>query len=155
MTNTDVEIKYKVCRYHLENSECQLTQPSTLLCQGEANCTFHRLNAEKLCPSCNKKGADWSGYGEHGGFKYTCWSCGHVWTEPLVWPETPGVCLRCGREFTNPVPEVTNPGLIRDIACKGWCAACNAFTMSVVYRWSSAYAVDPKQLDDPLRGGKR
>jgi len=63
-------------------------------------------------------------------------------------------CLRCGRELDNPVPEVVNPGGIRDIACEEWCAACNALAMSVVYRESSAYYRSEKKLVDPARGGR-
>ncbi len=56
-------------------------------------------------------------------------------------------CLRCGKEFDNPMPEVTYPEGIHEIACKEWCAECNQFTMNVIRRWSSAYRVkDPVDL---------
>ena len=151
---SSAEVKRKVCRYHLDSGGCQLIPP--FMCAGEADCTLYQLDAEMLCPNCNKKGADWSGWGEHGGFKYTCWNCGHVWTEPLISRlKTPGVCLRCGRGFTNPVPEVTSPGSDPEIACKEWCAECNLFTMNIIRRWSTAYKIDPRKLVDPVRGGGR
>lgn len=65
-----------------------------------------------------------------------------------------GKCRRCGREFTNPVPEVTDPGRDPEIACKEWCAECNAYTMNIIRRWSTAYAIDPRKLCDPLKGGR-
>jgi len=60
------------------------------------------------------------------------------------------VCRRCGREFTNPVPEVTDPSGNKEIACVEWCSDCNALAMSILFRWSSAYCM--KHLRDPLRG---
>lgn len=62
------------------------------------------------------------------------------------------ICKRCGKEFTNPVPEVAVPTGITEIATTDWCADCNKFAMSIVYRWSSAYA--DKRLVDPLKGGR-
>lgn len=62
-----------------------------------------------------------------------------------------GRCRRCGREFSNPVPEVTYPEGIHEIACDEWCADCNALAMSIVFRESSAYK--RKLLFDPRRGG--
>jgi len=50
-------------------------------------------------------------------------------------------CKRCHKEFENPVPEVTYPEGIHEIASKEWCAACNALVMSIVYRESSAYNI--------------
>ncbi len=61
-------------------------------------------------------------------------------------------CLRCGREFDDPVPEVTYPEGINEVTCREWCAECNQFTVSVLFRWSSAYRV--KHPIDPVRGGK-
>lgn len=63
-----------------------------------------------------------------------------------------GKCRRCGREFSNPVPEVTYPEGIHEIACKEWCAECNTYAMSVTFRWSSAYRT--RRLHDPMKGGK-
>lgn len=63
----------------------------------------------------------------------------------------PKLCRRCGREFTNPTPEVKEPGGRTEIACVGWCSDCNALTMSVLFREISAYRT--KHLVDPLRGG--
>lgn len=61
-------------------------------------------------------------------------------------------CLRCGKDFDDPVPEITYPEGIREIATKEYCAGCNAFVMSIVFRESSAYK--QKHPIDPLRGGK-
>ena len=61
-------------------------------------------------------------------------------------------CKRCGREFDNPVPEVTYPEGIHDIATKEWCADCNALTLTVLFRESSAYRKLP--LHDPMKGGR-
>lgn len=152
MTNANAETRYEVCGFRLENGGCRLTFP-VWRCVGENKCTHYRLDAEKLCPSCGKRGASWTGYGEHGGFRYTCWRCEHVWTESLASrPGTPGVCLRCGKEFDSPVPEVTYPGGINEIACNEWCAECNKFAVSILFRWSSAYRI--KRPLDPVRGGK-
>lgn len=63
-----------------------------------------------------------------------------------------GKCRRCGREFTNPVPEVTIPTGNKEIACREWCPDCNCLTMSIVYRESTAYRKE--RLYDPLKGGK-
>jgi len=62
-------------------------------------------------------------------------------------------CFRCGRGFTNPVPEVTDPTGNREIACKDWCSDCNCLVMSVIFREISAYR--RVRLLDPLRGGQR
>jgi len=138
------------CEYHLEDDSCQLLSPQKFHCQGEDRCTHYQLEAKKLCPDCNKMGASWSGYGKPGGLKYTCWSCGHTWTEPLTWPKTPGVCLRCGREFENPVPEVIDPEGGKEIATSEWCSDCNKLVMSIVFREVSAYRTKGF-LYDPLR----
>jgi len=63
-----------------------------------------------------------------------------------------GKCRRCGREFDDPVPEVTYPEGINEIVCREWCAECNRFAVSVLFRWSSAYRV--RHPIDPVRGGK-
>lgn len=76
-----------------------------------------------------------------------------IYGEPKPTPFD-GRCRRCGKEFDSPVPEVTYPGGIVEIASHEWCAECNAFAMNIVYRWSSAYRVDPKNLVDPVRGGE-
>jgi len=144
------------CKSHLEDDSCQLLFPSGFICVGENNCTHHQLNAERLCPSCNNKGASWSGYGKHGGFNYTCWGCGYIWTELLTWPKTPGICRRCGREYDSPVPEATHSHEYanHEIASAEWWADCNAFAMSVLFRESSAYRPEEKgELRDPTRGG--
>lgn len=141
------------CEYHLDNGRCQLGG----MCKGEDRCGLYQLDASRVCPSCNGKGAGWSGYGKPGGFKYTCWSCGHTWTElGISRPETPGVCLRCGREFENPVPPVVNPEGGREIATSEFCADCNKLIMSVVFRDATAYRVPGTRetLHDPIRGGK-
>lgn len=65
-----------------------------------------------------------------------------------------GKCRRCGAGFTNPVPEVTVPGGDPEIACVEFCAECNVFVMNITRRWATAYAVDPKELVDPVRGGR-
>ena len=53
-----------------------------------------------------------------------------------------GHCRRCGREFDNPVPEVSNPSGIRtDIASTEWCSDFNKTAMSALYRDSGAYYV--------------
>lgn len=64
-----------------------------------------------------------------------------------------GKCRRCGREFDNPVPEVTYPEGINEIVCDEWCAECNKFAVSILFRWSSAYRV--RHPIDPARGGSR
>lgn len=61
-------------------------------------------------------------------------------------------CLRCGKEFDNPIPEVTYPEGINEIVCREWCAECNKFAVSVLFRWSSAFRV--KHPIDPVRGGE-
>jgi len=64
-----------------------------------------------------------------------------------------GKCRRCGREFDNPVPEVTHPEDNREIASVECCADCNTLIMSVIFRGISAYRKE--RLYDPLRGGSR
>lgn len=65
-----------------------------------------------------------------------------------------GHCRRCGRSFDDPVPEVTHSEGIHEIACVEWCAECNAFAMSIVFRESSAYRVAKGSLRDPMQGGR-
>ena len=48
-------------------------------------------------------------------------------------------CLRCGREFNNPVPEVVNPKGNKEIACVHWCGDCNSKVMGIIFRHTSAY----------------
>ena len=129
------------CRYHSDNDLCGVGMLGDR-CKGEDNCTSHQLNANMLCPNCDSRGADWTGWAKHGGFNWTCWTCKETWVEPLVWEETPGICLRCKKPFDNPVPEVSNPqGMHDDIATDKWCAACNKTAMSALYRDAGAYYV--------------
>lgn len=144
----------KKCEYHLENGRCQLSFPFSYGCVGEDKCDHYQLNAERLCPNCNKKGASWSGYGKHGGFKYTCWTCERTWTEQFTWTETPGVCLRCGRKYETPFPEVVIPDGRMEIASEEWCADCNRLAMTLVFREISAYRMKGV-LFDPLKHSKR
>jgi len=62
-------------------------------------------------------------------------------------------CLRCSREFDDPIPEITHPEGRVEIICREWCAECNQFVATVVLRSSSAYRVQHPQ--DPMRGGSR
>lgn len=53
-------------------------------------------------------------------------------------------CLRCGAEFDNPVPPVTNPeGRMDEIMSVHWCPDCNAIGNSVLFRENAAYQVLP------------
>lgn len=60
------------------------------------------------------------------------------------------VCRRCGVEFTDPVPEVTDPGGNVEIACVEYCADCNCFIMNVIHRHDCAYKV--RYIHDPVKG---
>ncbi len=51
----------------------------------------------------------------------------------------PEICLRCGKEFSNPIPPVTNPEGYTEIATDLWCADCNALVMTVLSRGRTAY----------------
>lgn len=62
-----------------------------------------------------------------------------------------GKCRRCGKEFTNPIPEVTVPEGDPEIACAEWCADCNRYAMNIIRRWATAYKASPHELHDPLR----
>lgn len=53
------------------------------------------------------------------------------------------ICLRCKKEFENPIPPITNTKGVEEIATVRWCADCNALTMSVLYRGGSAYDILP------------
>lgn len=57
-------------------------------------------------------------------------------------------CLRCGKEFENPVPEVTNISQTAnsEIATSDWCADCNRLAMNVVFRESTFYKVKARVL---------
>jgi len=66
--------------------------------------------------------------------------------------KTPGVCLRCGREYETPFPEIVRPGGWEEIATKEWCADCNKLVMSVIFREISAYRTEGS-LYDPIRSG--
>jgi hypothetical protein len=70
-------------------------------------------------------------------------------------PPFEGKCRRCGVEFTDPRPVVTNDEGIPEIASIEWCADCNQYVMNVVSRHNSAYKVDPGTLKDLFRGGER
>ena len=48
-------------------------------------------------------------------------------------------CLRCGKDFRDPVPEIVNPGGNVEIATADWCAACNKAAMAALGRQRSAY----------------
>ena len=50
-------------------------------------------------------------------------------------------CLRCGKEFENPMPEITVSDGYKEIASVLYCASCNAFVMSVLFRDRSAYDI--------------
>ncbi len=65
------------------------------------------------------------------------------------------ICKRCGREYDNPVPPITNtdPNFNREIATADWCAGCNAFVASIVHRGRSAYQQYP--MCDPTKGGTK
>lgn len=56
------------------------------------------------------------------------------------------VCKRCGKEFSNPIPEVKNPDGIREVATVECCADCNALIMWVLYRDRSAYRLSGQML---------
>lgn len=66
-------------------------------------------------------------------------------------------CLRCGRQFSNPIPKVRNLNaprcelLHKDIATLEWCANCNRIAVSGIFRNNSAY-FDPKLPFDGLSG---
>ncbi len=61
-------------------------------------------------------------------------------------------CLRCGKEYDDPVPEIIQPDGVTEIATREWCAGCNAFAMSIVYRGRSAYS--KPVFYDPSKGGQ-
>ncbi len=48
-------------------------------------------------------------------------------------------CLRCSREFDNPIPEVINHEGNHGIASVEWCAECNKRAMAALLRTASAY----------------
>lgn len=75
-----------------------------------------------------------------------------IYGEPKP-PPFEGKCRRCGTEFTDPRPIVTNDEGIPEIASKEWCADCNKYVMNVVFRHNSAYRASPGTLKDPFRGG--
>ncbi len=64
-------------------------------------------------------------------------------------------CIRCGNNFDESIVDVTNEDGFYEIACSEWCPPCNVFTMAVLFRESSAYRSDPKDLFDPMKGGIR
>jgi len=57
-------------------------------------------------------------------------------------------CLRGGKEYNNPIPEVSNPEGIKEIATREWCSDCNALTMAVIFRRSSAYRIPLRKLPE-------
>ena len=138
------------CKDHLEDGGCRQGFPHGI-CEGEDNCLSYREDAKRTCPSCGCLGANWSGWDRHCGDKYICWTCKNIWVEaPTRHEPSPGKCLRCGRSFENPVPEITNPGGNTEIATDEYCADCNRLVMSLVNRYSSAYW-KKGELSDPLR----
>lgn len=142
------------CREHSEDNECRIGMPDDE-CEGEDNCTHYQLNAAMLCPNCGHTGADWTGWAKHGGLNWTCWTCEETWVEPLIRPKTSGVCLRCGAGFDNPTPGVIHPEGRLETATSEWCAACNAFVMSIVFRAISAYRINKGELYDPMKGSNK
>ena len=62
-------------------------------------------------------------------------------------------CLRCGKEYTNAVPPVTNNGKFSEnaIMADGWCDKCNQFCSNVLFRNSSAYAIPKNEMQDPMK----
>ena len=55
-------------------------------------------------------------------------------------PDIPlSICLRCGKEYDEPIPEVTHPEGDREIASVHYCARCNTLIMTVLFRNNSAY----------------
>jgi DNA-directed RNA polymerase subunit RPC12/RpoP len=62
-------------------------------------------------------------------------------------------CLRCGKEYDNPIPKVTNlEGEITEIMTKDWCARCNAIGTSVLFRERCAYQVLPLASTKGIHG---
>lgn len=63
-------------------------------------------------------------------------------------------CFRCGREFESSIPKVTEVKGVKEIMCSDWCAACNAYVLSIVYRGRSAYTLKPIP-QDPIHDSPR
>ena len=65
------------------------------------------------------------------------------------------VCKRCGREYDDPVPPITNPGryINTEIMSREWCAGCNTVGAMAIHRGTSAYFT--LDIIDPLKGGKQ
>jgi len=62
-------------------------------------------------------------------------------------------CKRCGKEFDDPVPLVTNPsGYHTEICTDKWCPGCNRIGIIPIHRKASVYYVSTPK--DPLRGGQ-
>ena len=61
-------------------------------------------------------------------------------------------CLRCTKEFEKSVPKVTNPKGVKEIATREYCAECNAFVMSILYRGNSAYDILPSKREGDRDG---
>ena len=51
------------------------------------------------------------------------------------------ICLRCGKEFNNSVPKITNSKGFTEIATNEWCSDCNNLCMNLVFREGTAYKV--------------
>lgn len=79
------------------------------------------------------------------------------------WPEK--ICLRCGKKFTNPIPEVTNPNGVRaDIFTDDWCAKCNQIALMASQRRNTIFfdknvplrpiAVNPDSFAQKYKGDK-
>jgi len=61
-------------------------------------------------------------------------------------------CLRCGNDFENPVPPITNPeGKSTEIASSEWCSVCNQRAVMLIHREDTVY-YDRKTFD-LSRGG--
>ena len=62
------------------------------------------------------------------------------------------ICKRCGRLYTCPDPPIVSDGEVTEIATTDWCADCNAYVMTVLYRGRSAFGPKhPINLYDPIK----
>jgi hypothetical protein len=57
----------------------------------------------------------------------------------------PKICKRCGRQFYNPIPMITNPKPLRstEIISVEWCANCNRVGASACYRGDRSVYYNP------------
>lgn len=123
------------------------------------------------CPICNKFTKEFEGTDLLEGMFWKCPTCGvfdcnihkdkrYGWEEYMEYQRSTAVlvehhegeCRRCGRDFTDPAPEVTNPGGNKEVVCVGWCPDCNKLATIVLYRERTAY-YEKGVLHDPLKGG--